>query len=288
MTTAITIYTDEQVDLIRRMICKGADDDELDLFVGQCQRTGLDPFSKQIHAVKRWDSKERREVMTIQISIDGARLIAQRTGQYAGQNGPWWCGGDGEWREDNKGRPLPWMEDAPPFAARVEVMRQGFDAPLEAIAHWDEYKQMFKNKKSGNWELGTFWKNKPSLMIAKCAEMLALRKAFPLELSGLYVEEEMQQAHGTATNAPTKALEAGKDREELSERLRELEDGAVSYFVEKGWLDDGQSLDGLSDDQVSKCLKWPDSLVDNIVAHMNSREDRKKSIKDVKDSEVPF
>jgi phage recombination protein Bet len=193
MNTALvrSELNNEQVALVKRMIAKDATPDELALFLGQCNRTGLDPFSKQIYAISRWSKADGRKVMAIQVSIDGARLIAERTGKYDNQEGPYWCGEDGQWVD-------VWLDKAPPRAAKVLVYKTGSSRATTGIAHWDEYADA----------TSPFWKTKPALMLAKCAESLALRKAFPQELSGLYTAEEMSQADSVVDTTYTVAEHA--------------------------------------------------------------------------------
>ncbi|MGH7175809.1 MAG: phage recombination protein Bet [Tepidisphaeraceae bacterium] len=182
--------TRDQLDLIKRTIAQGTNDDEFALFMTTAQRLGLDPFAKQIYAVKRPSfDRERREYidkMTIQVGIDGFRSVADRTGENDGQEGPFWCGTDGKWRD-------VWIERDPPAGAMVRVYRKECSRPFTGVATFESYAQRTKDGKPMRQ-----WQQMPDVMLAKCAEALALRKAFPSQLSGVYAPEEMAQAD----NAP--------------------------------------------------------------------------------------
>lgn len=170
-------FNEEQMKVIKSTICKGATDEELQLFVATCTRTGLDPFLKQIYAVKRWDSKEKREVMAIQVGIDGLRLVADRTTKYGGQDPIEWLDTDGVWSE-------VWTGNGEhPVAARTAVYRKDWSRKAPAVCRWDSYVQTFNS--SGEAKLMPNWAKMPDVMLGKCAEALALRRAFPAEMSGV-------------------------------------------------------------------------------------------------------
>jgi len=189
MSTAITTWTPDQVQLISSTIAPGCTNDELRLFAYACQRTGLDPFSKQIYAIKRGGK------LTIQAGIDGLRAIAERTGQLDGSE-TYWCGEEGDWRD-------VWLSSKPPAAAKTIVHRKGSNHAFVGVARFADY-----NAGQG------LWSKMPAAMIAKCSEALALRKAFPADMSGVYTTDEMQQADAepvTVTTESAPALPARKD-----------------------------------------------------------------------------
>lgn len=208
-------YLHERRAMIREQLAPGASDAELELLIEVSTARGLNPITRQIYGVMRWDSKKRKEVMAIQTGIDGFRLIAQRTGDYRGQVGPEWCGPDGQWRD-------VWLESTPPAAARVGVLRAGWTEPLYGVARWNSYVQT--NKDGAPVRM---WAQMPDVMLAKVAEALALRKAFPEDLSGLYTGDEMAQADApspTATVGEPQSAPAEPDpaRELELARAREL------------------------------------------------------------------
>ena len=179
-------WTPSQVAALRQVGIENASNGDLAVFLNYAQRTGLDPFARQIYMIGREDRRAGTTKWTIQASIDGLRIVAQRSREYAGQVGPEWCGPDGVWRD-------VWLADEAPVAARVGVLRKGFAQPLYAVALVKEYASTYKDRQTDVVKLSGLWGTKPAVMIAKCAEALALRKAFPMDLSGLYTPEEVER-----------------------------------------------------------------------------------------------
>lgn len=184
-----TGWTAQQLSTLEQLGVAGAGEGDLAVFFHQSVRTGLDPFAKQIYMIARWSSEGTK--WTIQTGIDGYRLIARRAASASHEvleyEDTMWCGPDGRWRD-------VWLSDKPPAAAKVTVLRNGGRFP--AIALWNEYVQ---TKRDGSPT--AMWSSRGAGQLAKCAEALALRKAFPQDLSGIYTDEEMGQADARAEQA---------------------------------------------------------------------------------------
>jgi phage recombination protein Bet len=186
-----TSWTEEQALVLRQSgISDQVTKAELSGFLHLCQRTQLDPFSRQIYLIGRYDRRAGREVFTPQTAIDGYRVVAHRviaaSGETFGYEDTLWCDKSGQWRD-------AWLAEEPPSAAKVTVLRNG--QRFSAVALFREYVQTGKEGKV----LG-LWSKMPAGQVAKCAEALALRKAFPHDLAGVYTAEEMAQADNPAAD----------------------------------------------------------------------------------------
>ena len=157
---------------------------ELRAFMHECQRRKLDPFSRQIYLIGRYDKRKGRKVYKSQTSIDGFRLIARRAADKSGID---YSYEDTIWYDANGGRYDIWLSNQPPAGAKVVVIRNG--CRFDAVARFGAYVQLDSHGNTSGQ-----WRNMADVMIAKCAEALALRKAFPEDLGGIYTEEEMAQA----------------------------------------------------------------------------------------------
>ena len=189
-----------QIELIKTQVAKGATDDELKMFITVCRNAKLDPFIRQVHFVKRWDSKLGREVGVIQVGIDGFRSIAEMSERYAGSE-------DVVYKDEHE-ETLNKETITVPGSATVAVyklMDNGERYPFTATARWSEYYPGDKQ--------GYMWRKMPFGQLGKCAEALALRKAFPKQLSGLYAPEEIDQ--GGATADPQAQIESAYQKAKL-------------------------------------------------------------------------
>lgn len=181
-----------QLAALSQLGVQNAQPADLAVFLHQCQRTRLDPFSRQIYLIERRQKQGNEYVskQTIQVGIDGFRLIARRAAdrnhELFSEPETLWCGEDGVWHD-------VWIAQTPPVAAKVTVRRG--EGEFTGVALYREYVGTRYDKNLHRQVPTSMWASKPVTMIAKCAEALALRKAFPQDLSGLYTTDEMQQTN---------------------------------------------------------------------------------------------
>jgi phage recombination protein Bet len=161
-------YTREQCDLVKRTVCRNATDDELALFLGTAQRLGLDPFTKQIYSIERWNSETGQKERQIQIGIDGFRVVAERTGKYLPGPKP-------TFEVDGEGRILSCVATVLKWSALDSEWH-----PIEAECAYEEFVQHRKDGKPTR-----MWAQMPRVMLSRSAESLALRRAFPMDLGGV-------------------------------------------------------------------------------------------------------
>lgn len=178
LQTAPVVITEHQLDVIKNTICKDATPAEMELFFYDCRRRGVHPMDKLIHFTKRAGK------YTPVTSIDFFRSRAAETGEHMGTDDAYFT-----------------YAAAPtdvPAAASVTVYRlvQGEKCPFTATARMSEYLPGPPND--------FMWKKMPHGQLGKCAEALALRKAFPQQLADLHTVDEMSQADEapSQTSAP--------------------------------------------------------------------------------------
>lgn len=195
---------------LKQTVAQGLTDPEFAIFAEHCKSTGLNPFKKEVWAIK---AGGRLQVMT---GINGFMTIANSHPQYDGME---------VGLIDEAGEYKPMTFTGKFVGAWAKVHRKDRKFPAEAAAMLKEYKK------------GTpIWTQMERVMIAKCAKSVAIREAFPQELNGLYTQEEMPVEYSVApivSVVPANTLV----NESTGEILAEPSTETVTYALPYGFKD---------------------------------------------------
>lgn len=149
---------------------------------------------------------------TLVTSIDYARKIGMRSG-VVGVGAP-------IYQDDDNGNIIT-------CSVTVKRLIDGYTAEFTATVYFSEY-----YKGGGNYP--TLWDTKPRTMIAKVAEMHALRKACPEELSQAYAEEEYQANANTTIQTSTTASNLTDEIKQEVDAISTIDELREYYLANKG------------------------------------------------------
>jgi phage recombination protein Bet len=180
-------------ELLKSGMLKEFSEQDQDMFFHYCEKTQLDPFTRQIYATSRGtendDGSRGGKQLVMVTGISGFLWVAERTGQYDGDDAPQWCGIDGQWLD-------VWTDvNVPPSACRVTTNRKDRNHPSVAVVNWKSVAQSKKKwvngKPTNEWEYTAFWRKSGPGQLAKCALAASLRKLFPSPLANIYSDDEI-------------------------------------------------------------------------------------------------
>lgn len=229
--TDLIKFTPPQMALLRRTVAKDTNDTEFNLFVELCKVRGLNPLVRHVYCMVMSKDKPDKRQMVIVVSIDGQRHLAEKSGNYRG---------DDRAPRFEVDASLIDVATNPAGLVSAEVSVYKFSHgswfPVTAVSYWSEaapIKEIWENNKpSGKFQLEPKkdgWRKMPRLMLAKVAEMQALRKAFPDSFSGLYGEAEMDRGEVLDLSPSEWAEKAEQD-----DRIARI-GGSDTYITD--WLD---------------------------------------------------
>jgi phage recombination protein Bet len=214
-----TYWDDQQLAALQQLGIRDVTKADMRVFMHYCQKTGLDPFARQIYMIGR-KMKDGSTRQTIQVGIDGFRVIAQRA---ARRDGAVLSYGDTVWY-DGTGQPYDvWVYPDPPAAAKVTVYRDG--KPFPGIARFASFAAYGKDGK-----LTGLWPVMGDHLIAKCAEAQALRRAFPQDLEGLLTPDETDAAPRRAPHFAAQQVESPAPRRQRREPAPEPPEPDPEYL----------------------------------------------------------
>lgn len=178
---------DDELRILRHVKFGWLGDDLFDAVRIEAARLGLPLVGRFFHPYVTHNLDKKRQELQIHVTIDGFRLLAERTGNYRGQTKPEWAGGDGQWKDC-------WPHAEPPKMARVGILKRDGAEPIWGIAHWDSYAPIIAYEHDGTPIVADHWMKMKPEQLLKCAESVGFRRAFPHVFAGVYSTIEMEQA----------------------------------------------------------------------------------------------
>lgn len=206
----------DHADLIRQTYAKDLSPAEFDLFVAHAEHQQASIVDKEIYAVVRFLKKDNKRQVSFMLAIDWYRRRTEQHPLFAGVDGPYFCGKDGQWTQ-------VWTSQEPPHAAKFGIYRKGFPKPVEYVALYAEYAPVWRDESTGRVTVSNgMYKTMPTNQLGIRAEMQCHRRAFPSLYRGMVEETTIDGETGFA-------FDTDASRQRMSAVVHTTEDDAEAF-----------------------------------------------------------